>query len=191
MVSGIIGGCLKMLIDDLLNASKSSSPAPLLYVLISVLLVVPAISIAADKATKQYSAATTTESIAARVQQLTASLSRSPEYTNDVKRLQGLARQLDIITADIDRLEKTAPAQGRTAIRDRNLKQLLARLARQRADAQAIAKKEQERTKAVEKTAADDAAQSRQEAREQFRLALRIINERQERASQVLRKLTN
>jgi hypothetical protein len=96
-----------------------------------------------------------------------------------------------MITADIDRLEKTAPAQGSTAIRDRNLKQLLARLARQRADTQAIAKKEQERKKAVEKTAADDAAQSRQVAREQFRLALSIIVDSQERASQVLQKLTN
>jgi hypothetical protein len=143
----------------------------------------------AEKVVERKVAVTAETPIYINVRDLTSPALQYAHYRNDVKSVRRLANQLDAIVLDIDRLEKGILTQGSTASSVRTAKQLLDKLARQRADAQAIAQKDEERKKAIKNQTMKDGEQSSREAREQFNSALRILMDAYEQKSRVLRKI--
>lgn len=130
--------------------------------------------------------------IGADIRRLTEGAARLPEYDRDlIFEVRSVAGQLDTIAAEIGALEDRISLQGRSAESDKIAKELMGQLARQRAEAQAIAQKEKEIRMAANEDAVDDSKERQSEAKEQFRLALRIIVESQERETQALSGLLN
>lgn len=126
-----------------------------------------------------------------KVQQLTERVSGIPEYSEDAARLRELSAQYDGIAADVSALEAAVSSQGRTPESDEMGKRLMATLARQRADTQALARKRQRRDEQIKKDALSSAKDNLAAERELFQEVLRVFMEAQERETQVLLKLTS